>query len=225
MAIREMMRSVILKALPQTYIWKHNTNQYRSSVITPDVAHTHTTVKRIEHAHHIVNRHLDDKQGFEGPTQMAEGARTMERGKSTAPTSWELWKIFSWRLVESPICYWTKEGRTVPETSPEACRLSGGSIVVGGVMSGKNRKLRDSIATSTLDGHLSNTQSSHSHRHGFYRVFAINVRFGFEAGSTGIESISRIYFFLSQNTFWYYHMKIVLYTIYRVKINTKMNFW
>ena len=72
-------------------------------------------------------------------------------------------------------------------------------------MSGKDGKLRGSMAASTLDGHLSNTQSSHSHRHGFYRVFAINVRFGFEAGIAGIAPISRDYRFLDQkrnhNTF------------------------
>ena len=88
--------------------------------------------------------------------------------------------------------------RTVPETGPEALRLSRGSIVVRGVMSGKDGKLSGSIAASTLDGHLSNTQSSQSHRHGFYRVFAINVRFRFDVGIAGIESISRDYPFHNQ---------------------------
>ena len=93
--------------------------------------------------------------------------------------------------MESPKYYSVIQAQTVPDTNPEAFRLSRRSVVVGGVMSGEDGKLRGSIAASTLDGHLSNTQSSHSHRHGFHRVFAINVRFGFEAGIAGITSISR----------------------------------
>ena len=69
--------------------------------------------------------------------------------------------------MESPIYNREKVSSTVPETSPEAFGLSRGSIVVGSVMSGKDGELRGSIAASALDGHLSHTESSQSHRHGF----------------------------------------------------------
>ena len=161
------MRSAILKAFPHTYKSRNHQMSYRSSVITPDVAHTHASMERIEHAHQVVNRHLDVKHDQRVRTQMAEGARTTERGKRTAPASWLLWKIFSWRLVESPSGYGRREWITVPETGPEGSRLSRRGVVVGSVMSSKDGKLSSSIAASALDGHLSHAESSQSHRHGF----------------------------------------------------------
>ena len=65
-----------------------------------------------------------------------------------------------------------KSLKTVPETHPEVSRLGRRGVVVGSVISGKDGKLGSSVAGHTLDRHLSHTESSHSHRHGFHWVFA-----------------------------------------------------
>ena len=74
-----------------------------------------------------------------------------------------------------------KSLKTVPETHPEVSRLGRRGVVVGSVISGKDGKLGSSVAGHTLDRHLSHTESSHSHRHGFHWVFASFMRFREEA--------------------------------------------
>ena len=62
-------------------------NAHRSAVIAPDVAHTDASVQRIQHAQHVVNRHLPVRNAEGGVTQMAEGARTKDTGSRTAAVS------------------------------------------------------------------------------------------------------------------------------------------
>ena len=84
-----------------------------------------------------------------------------------------------------------KSLKTVPETHPEVCRLGRRGVVVGSVISGKDGKLGSSVAGHTLDRHLSHTESSHSHRHGFHWVFASFMRFREEAITAGIGQRQR----------------------------------
>ena len=73
--------------------------------------------------------------------------------------------------------------KTIPKTFPKVLRLSGRRIVVRRVMSHKDRSLGRSTAAHTLNGHLSNAKSSHSHRHGFYRVLELKLKAVFESRS------------------------------------------
>ena len=63
---------------------------------------------------------------------------------------------------------WPLPAPTVPKSLPKILGLGRRVIVVGSVISGKDRYLSSSVAADTLDGHLSNTKSSHRQRHGFY---------------------------------------------------------
>ena len=56
--------------------------------------------------------------------------------------------------------------KTIPKTLPEVLGLGRRRVIVGSVMSHKDRSLGRSVAAHTLNGHLSNAKSSHSHRHG-----------------------------------------------------------
>ena len=66
--------------------------------------------------------------------------------------------------------------KTVPKTLPKVLRHSRRMIVVRSVMSHKDLSLDRSTATHTLNGHLSKAKSSHSHRHGFYRVLELKLK-------------------------------------------------
>lgn len=76
-----------LEGLADVLTLTTSTRNYRSSVIAPDVAHTDASVQRIQHAQHVVNRHLPVRNSEGDVTQMAEGARTKDTGSRTAAVS------------------------------------------------------------------------------------------------------------------------------------------
>ena len=93
--------------------------------------------------------------------------------------------------MESPGDNDHSQRRTVPQSLPKILGLGGGVVVVGSVISGKDGKLGSSVAGHTLDRHLSHTESSHSHRHGFHWVFASFMRFREEAITADIGQRQR----------------------------------
>ena len=76
-----------LEGLADVLIVTKSTRHYGSSVIAPDMAHTDASMQRIQHAQHVVNRHLPVRNCEGGVTQMAEGARTKDTGSRTAAVS------------------------------------------------------------------------------------------------------------------------------------------
>ena len=121
--------------------------------------------------------HLHKEQ--RGPERRKWGKEQQRSAGSSGRSSHEDW----WnhlRISES------KTAKTVPETNPEVRRLGRRGVVVGSVISGKDRKLGCRVAGHTLDRHLSHTESSHRHRHGFHWVFASFMRFREEAITAGL---------------------------------------